>query len=104
MSKHVCTQGACVQLIYISCASYRFKEESAASLPLCVCVCVFQLSIVQAIKCVFNVCCDATLTFTWLAGKLCKQLGAEVIRMRAQIRTSAIILFVCWPLEDSHST
>lgn len=58
-------------------------------------VCAFELSIVRTIESVFGVCCDATLTFTGLPGKVCKQLGATVIRMHTNYDgRAAIPLFV----------
>lgn len=72
------------------------------------CVCghmrTFKLSIVRTIESVCGICCDATLTFAGLPGKVCKHLGATVVRMHTNYKASAATpLFADWPLVNRDS-
>lgn len=46
-------------------------------------------SSVLTIESVSDVCCDATLTFAGLPGKVCKQFTATVVRMQTNYEGSA---------------
>lgn len=59
---------------------------------------------VRTIESVCDVCCDATLTFAGLSGKVCKQFTATVVRMHTNYKGSAATpLFADWPSANRDS-